>query len=633
MKELRIHVQNPTRMILKIYAICGVFLAACTVSTGVIAENVGADTGTYSTALINVAARDAIDLSGPWHYTVDPQKIGILRADRRRTAIFEDVSEPDGPTDFLEYNFDASPVMTVPGDWNGQDPSLTWFDGLVWFRRIVELDDLQPEHRFLHFGAANYKALVYVNGEKVGEHEGGFTPFAFDVTANLKVGRNSIVVGVESEHDSDSLPTPITDWKNYGGLTRPVHLVSVPPTYVHDYFLRLESESRLLATIRLGGDDVANRQVLVEIPQLDFTLRGTSDESGVASLEVDIPTELKRWSPGSPQLYDVSISTPGDAVTDRIGFRTIAVNGSEILINGKPVFLRGISLHEETLGEPPSRAFDEASARALLGMARIDLNANFVRLAHYPHAEVMTRMADELGLLIWSEIPVYWDIEFDNPKTLATTRQMQRENIVRDRNRASIIFWSVANETPQTGERLAFLGEIISDARQLDGTRLMTAALHRVRSEGRIFVVDDPLAELVDVVAVNTYEGWYGGSPLKKVPSAEWRNPSGKPFLFSEFGAGALYGFRDPGMEKFSEDFQAEYYRVTLEMVKKVPGLSGLSPWILKDFQSPRRLHGKYQEYWNRKGIISPQGQKKAAFYVLSDWFKEIISQGDEPGQ
>ena len=231
-----------------------------------------------------------------------------------------------------------------------------------------------------------------------------------------------------------------------------------------------------------------------------------------------------------------------------------------------------------------------------------------------------------MGLLVWSEIPVYWDVDFGNPETLALAKQMQRENIFRDRNRASIIFWSVANETPQTEERLAFLDKLISEARKLDGSRLMTAALHNVRSKGGVYVVDDPLAELIDVVAVNTYQGWYGKAPLTRVPTAEWQNPSGKPFLFSEFGAGALYGFHDPGMEKFSEEFQAEYYRVTLEMVKKVPGLTGLSPWILKDFQSPRRMNHKYQDYWNRKGIISPQGEKKAAFHVLSEWYRDLES-------
>lgn len=627
MKEVHIGLEYQTRIAQKICVLFAAFLAMCTISASAIAESEDAGTGGYSTALINVTARDAINLSGEWNYIVDPQKIGVLRADRRRTAVFEDVSGPNSPVDFLEYNFDAAPLMTIPGDWNGRDPELTWFDGLVWFRRVVDLDLSGEGKRFLHFGAANYKTLVYVNGEKVGEHEGGFTPFAFDVTANLKAGRNSIVVGVDSQHANDSVPTPITDWKNYGGLTRPVHLVSVPDTYVHDYFLRIEADNRLLATVRLGGDDVGNREVRVTVPGLDLNLNGTSDAAGIASMEVEVPSAMERWSPDLPKLYDVSVSTAGDTVSDRIGFRTIAVNGSRILINGEPVFLRGISLHEETLGEPPSRAFDEASARALLNIAKNDLNANFVRLAHYPHAEVMTRLADEMGLLVWSEIPVYWDVDFTNPETLALAKQMQRENIIRDRNRASIIFWSVANETPQTEERLAFLDKVISEARQLDGTRLITAALHNVRSKGATYVVDDPLAELIDVVAVNTYQGWYGKAPLTRVPGAEWQNPSGKPFLFSEFGAGALYGFHDPEMEKFSEEFQAEYYRVTLEMVKKVPGLTGLSPWILKDFQSPRRMNHKYQNYYNRKGIISPLGDKKMAFDVLSDWYRELESE------
>ncbi len=600
----------------------------CCVLLAVVLPGAEACAAPYPTALINIDARDATDLSGQWHYIVDPLKIGVARANTRRYAVFQDVAGPENQADFLEYNFDASPRMLIPGDWNGQDVSLTWFDGLTWFRRTIEIDELQPGKQFLHFGAVNYKALVYVNGEKVGEHEGGFTPFAFDISEQLQLGRNSIVVGVDSEHDISSIPSPVVDWKNYGGITRPIHLVSVPDTYVHDYFVRLGTTNRLRATVRLGGSEIANRMVQVDIPDLDIKLRGKSDQSGSVSFDVDAPNKLQRWSPANPKLYDVTVSSAGDQVSDKIGFRTLAIDGSNILLNGEPIFLRGISIHEETIGAIPSRAMNEASARELLSIAKQDLNANFVRLAHYPHAAIMTRIADEMGLMVWSEIPVYWDIDFENADTLVTARQMQEENVIRDRNRASIIFWSVANETPQTDERLAFLGELIDDVRKLDSTRLVTAALHRVRNEGRVYVVDDPLGKLIDVVSVNTYQGWYGNMSLETVPDIQWKNPSGKPFLFSEFGAGALYGFHDAEMEKFSEEFQAEYYRATLEMAKQVPGLSGISPWILKDFQSPRRMHGRFQEYWNRKGIISPQGHKKAAFFVLGDWYKELESAG-----
>jgi len=605
-------------------------IIACLASTNLVVASEESESGTYATALINIDARDARDLSGQWHYIVDPLKTGVVRSDSRRYSVFRDLVEPASQVDFFEYNFDAAPRMSIPGDWNGQDVSLTWYDGLVWFRRTLDLAELPAGRQLLHIGAANYRALVYVNGEKVGEHEGGFTPFAFDVTDKLVVGRNSIVIGVDSEHDDHSVPTPVIDWKNYGGITRPVHLVSLPDNYVHDYFVRLDSDGRLIADVRLGGSEVAGRTVRVNIPDLDIKLRGKSDQSGNASFAIDSPNDLQRWSPTSPKLYDVIIGTADNEVADRIGFRTITADGSDILLNGERIFLRGISIHEEAIGATPSRAMNDVRARELLSIAKQDLNANFVRLAHYPHADVMTRVADELGLLVWSEIPVYWDIDFDNENTLALAKQMQRENIIRDRNRASIAMWSVANETPQTEERLAFLGELIDDVRRLDDTRLVTAALYNVRSEGGVRVVDDPLGQLIDVVSVNTYQGWYGGMSLEKVSSVEWRNPSGKPFMFSEFGAGALYGFQDPDKEKFSEDFQAAYYEVTIEMAKKAPDLAGVSPWILKDFLSPRRMNWKYQEYWNRKGLISPEGHKKEAFFVLRDWYNEMALQGVE---
>ncbi len=605
-------------------------LVVCATSANSLAAPGVTEPGSYPTAPINIDGRDSMNLSGGWHYMIDPQRLGISRANSRRYSVFNDVDGPDGPTDFLEYNFDAAPRMSIPGDWNGQDVSLTWYDGLTWFRRIVDLSELPNGRQVLHFGAANYTALVYVNGDKVGEHEGGFTPFAFDVTDKLAIGPNTIVVGIDSQHDESSVPSPVVDWKNYGGITRSVHLVSVTDTYVHDYFIRLDADGKLVADVRLGGDEVRGQAVRVSIPDLDVKLRARTDQSGSVSFEVESPDGLQRWSPDSPKLYDVTVATADDEITDRIGFRTVSVDGGKILLNGERIFLRGISIHEEAIGAIPSRAINKSRARELLSVAKQDLNANFVRLAHYPHAEAMTRVADELGLLVWSEIPVYWDIDFDNGNTLELAKQMQRENIVRDRNRASIMFWSVGNETPQTEERLAFLGALIDDVRRLDDTRLVTAALHNVRSEGGVRVVDDPLGELLDVVAVNTYQGWYGGMSLDRVPSVEWRNPSGKPFIFSEFGAGATYGFLDPDQEKFSEDFQVAYYRATIEMVEKAPDLAGVSPWILKDFLSPRRMNWKYQEYWNRKGLISPEGHKKAAFYVLRDWYDEMASQGDD---
>jgi beta-glucuronidase len=310
---------------------------------------------------------------------------------------------------------------------------------------------------------------------------------------------------------------------------------------------------------------------------------------------------------------------------DRIGFRTIEVRGQDILLNGHPIFLRGVNVHAEEFGADPTRAITPAAARALLLEAKQGLHANFVRLAHYPHPETMVRAADELGLLVWSEIPVYWQVDFANPKTLDTAREMQRESILRDRNRASIILWSVGNETPTNDARNAFLRSLVANARALDDSRLLTAAMFAGRKEN-VQTVDDPLAADLDVLSVNTYNGWYTSDSLASVPSIEWRSRYAKPLIFSEFGAEALAGYHDDpaNPHKFSEEFQAQYYRQTLAMAAKVPSLRGLAPWILKDFRSPRRQHPVYQQGWNRKGLISETGTHKAAFQVLADYYRSL---------
>lgn len=602
------------------------FLSFLLLATNLVfaAENNNVDQ--FSTALINIENRDSLDLSGQWHYIVDPMKLGVVRAKSSRYSMFKDVTEPKNAQDFLEYNFEHAQTMLVPGDWNGQDATLTWYDGMIWMRRHFEINELSDKRQFLHFGAVNYKALVYLNGEKVGEHEGGFTPFSFDVTDLVKSGKNTLVVSVDSNHDKQSLPSPSVDWKNYGGITRPVKLVSVPDTYIHDYFVRLNADNSIQTDIRLGGSKLKNQKVNLTIAELGISLRGKTDQKGHVSFNVNVANKVQKWSPKLPKLYDVTIATTEDKVSDNIGLRNISTDGDQILLNGETIFLRGISIHEESLGATPSRALNESRARELLSIAKYDLNANFIRLAHYPHTAMMTKLADEMGLLVWSEIPVYWDIDFANAETLTLAKQIQKENIVRDRNRASIMFWSIANETPQTEERLTFLTELTQDLRKLDDTRLVTAALHKVKKSGDAFKIGDPLAQIIDVVAVNTYEGWYGKMPLDEVSDIKWENPTGKPFMFSEFGAGALYGFKDAKLEKFSEDFQAAYYQETIEMVKNIPGLNGISPWVLKDFKSPRRMHSRFQGHWNRKGLISPEGYKKQAFNVLRDWYSEIES-------
>ncbi|WP_242098459.1 glycoside hydrolase family 2 TIM barrel-domain containing protein [Sphingomonas sp. CROZ-RG-20F-R02-07] len=583
--------------------------------------------------LVAADLRDGTDLSGAWHYSIDPFRSGIAgfhggapdSGQQRWRDV--DVRQAMASDSRVLYEFDLahSPLTTLPSSWLTEAPELRHYDGLMWYQRSFPAPVARRGRYFLRFGAANYATIVYLNGREVGRHEGGFTPFAFDVTRLLRDGDNQITIGVDSQANEATVPPPVTDWENYGGITRPVRLIATPDTYVDDAWVRLARDGTLAVDVHLDGPQAANHPVALHIADLKLDRAGVTDARGDWHATIAAPRALVRWSPDRPRLYDVAVSAGADRWRDRIGFRTLAVRGSDILLNGRPIFLRGISMHEEELGVDPTRAMTPAAARALLGEIKDGLHGNYVRLAHYPHSEVTLRLADEMGLLVWSEVPVYWRVAWSNPATLARARTMLAENILRDRNRAAVAIWSVANETPVTDARNAFLRTLVADARRLDDTRLVSAALLVERSDAGghpVMTLADPLADSLDVLAINTYNGWYTQDRLADLPGSIWHVPPNRPLIFSELGADARAGFHDPVHEqKFSEEFQADYYRATLAMADRLPTLRGLSPWILKDFRSPRRQNPDFQQGWNRKGLISETGERKAAFDVLAAYY------------
>ncbi len=582
--------------------------------------------------LTGAASREGQDLSGQWTYSKDLYRTGLNDINgwvaKSRMQRYRDIDvaalEARGGTDFFEFDMDRSAQMTIPGAWNAATPELRYYDGLVWFQRKFTARPPQGGRSFLRFEAVNYRAHVYLNGKEVGKHEGGFTPFVLEVTEALRTGDNRLTVGVDSTHDAQSIPTFITDWDLYGGITRPVRLVHTPATFIDDAMLTLQPDGCIAGEVVLQGAAVAGQKITVAIGTL-ATAAATTDAKGRATFAIPAPATLERWSPEHPKLYDVRFSAAGDTVRDRIGLRTIAVKGSQILLNGQPVFLRGISLHEEEFGANPARNMTEQAARALLGEIKHGLHGNYVRLSHYPHSETTIRLADEMGLLVWSEIPVYWTVDWENPEVLRKALAMQAETIYRDRNRASVVLWSVGNETPVSAARTAFHGAMADNVRALDPTRLVTAALlvERHKTDGEdVTAIRDPLVDKLDVLAVNTYAGWYGNDTLAALPGLQWQVPADRPLILSEFGADALAGYRHDGMKKFTEEYQAAYYRSTLAMAEKIPTLRGLSPWILKDFRSPRREHPVFQNGWNRKGLLSETGVRKEAFGVLADYYR-----------
>lgn len=582
-------------------------------------------------AIPSITERQHIDLSGEWNYVIDVTNEGFRSfiQSRSKGNLVADISDAEiGPTNLKEYDLGQSPTMRVPGSWTSQVDELHWYDGTVWYRTTFDGMQTAGNRQVLQFEAVNYHATVFLNGEVVGEHYGGFTPFAFDVTDLVVEGENSLVVAVDALRTSVSIPPSRYDWQNFAGITRPVYLASVPETHIDTVWVRLANADTIAVDIQLLGPDSAGSAVELEIPGLAISETLETGSDGTATLEIEAPEQLALWSPDTPSLYDVEIRSGGDRFTDRIGFRTIEVQGDDILLNGEPIFLRGISLHEESLGEMPERIHSADQARPLLEEIKNGLGGNFVRLSHYPHSETTVRLAEEMGLLVWSEIPVYWDIAFDNPAVLDFAIDMLDENMRRDMNRAAVFVWSVGNETPISDERNVFMQALADHARGQDGSRLVSMAMNTVRLDGSTVLIDDPMVSAVDFLAVNFYEGWYGGRQLDSLSELSFERVEDKPLVFSEFGAGALLGFNDPDTRrKFSEEFQADYYSATLAMIENIPYLRGASPWILKDFRAPRRPHPVYQDYWNRKGIISPSGERKLAFGVLADWYASELPQ------
>jgi beta-glucuronidase len=332
---------------------------------------------------------------------------------------------------------------------------------------------------------------------------------------------------------------------------------------------------------------------------------------------------LKLWSPESPKLYKVVIKAGSDSVADQIGFRTVEVKGTEILLNGKPIFLRGVCIHAEAPYRT-GRAYSDKDADTLLGWAK-ELGANFVRLAHYPHDETMLRAADRMGLLVWAENPVYWAVQFDKPEVYAKAEHQLDELIGTSRNHASIILWSMANETPINDARTKFISSLANHARELDPTRLITAALlvHTEANGARSTkIVDDPLGQYLDVLGTNEYIGWYEQHP-ETADTTDWKIAYQKPQIMSEFGADAKAGLHGGPNDRWTEEYQANVFTHQLGMLNRMTQLRGMSPWVLMDFRSPRRPLPGIQDEFNRKGLISDQGQKKAAFSVLQKAYTE----------
>ena len=562
-------------------------------------------------------------LNGKWEYVLDPFRTEAMG----NKQIYRN-EVPRDKSDRVEYSFNPAQTLWVPGSWNTQKPELMYYESNIWYRRTFDKPDLDNNKRyFVYVGAANYIATVTFNGKRLGRHEGGFTPFCYEVTDLMKKEGNFLIIGVNGGRRADYIPAEVADWFNHGGITRDVLLVETPKAFVSNFYLALDKATLNSKVRKINGHLLLDGETMptdarVQIPELKIDQNVTIDADG----DVEFTLNAKRmqlWSTENPKLYDVRIIAGNDTVNDLIGFRTIETKGKQILLNGKPIFLKGICLHDENPLRR-NRANSIEDAELVIGWAK-ELGCNFLRLAHYPHQENLVRLADKEGILLWEELPLYWGIQWNNQRVLEKAKKQFEELINRDYNRASSIIWSIANETAVVIDRNKFLSSLADHVRSLDPTRLISAACKKDQERDghpdAVYTYNDPLMEKLDIISLNEYLGWYGGSPAE-CQGKTFKMGLEKPVIVSEFGGGALQGFHGDKTTRWSEEFQAYLYEESIAMFDKIDGLSGMSPWILCDFMSPLRQLHQVQDGWNRKGLISEQGKKKQAFYVLKKYYE-----------
>lgn len=584
-------------------------------------------------------SRSLFDLSGIWDFQPDPGEVG--------------------ETQGFASSLPSPRPIAVPGSWNEQYSDLYNYFGACWYlRRVCVPTAWRGRRIFLRVGSANYSAVVWVNGQKVGAHEGGYLPFALEITDQIRFGgENVIALKVENHLRPDRVPSggmgetgpspgyPDTtfDFFPYAGIHRPVVLCAVPQGFIEDITVitrREGKDARVEVRVQVCGGPAKGRITLTGNGQRIETEMRSRDTVGAAELRVPC---ARLWSPADPFLYNLTVSAGEDVYTLPVGLRTVEVCGKEFLLNGEPVYFRGFGRHEDFF----------ASGRGLnlpLLVQDYDrmrwVGANSYRTSHYPYSEEEMMMADRMGFLVIDEIPAA-NLVLGDEATVARQKaiclRMIEELIARDKNRAAVVMWSVANEPtlPNLIDRLTgkdtspvpeyatrFLRDLVQHVRTLDPTRPVTLT----------GMMGAPLEwqEFTDVICVNRYWGWYeqGGRLEEAFATLDQEldllyERFGKPILLTEFGADAVAGLH--GGLMWSEEYQAELIRGYLEVARRKDFVIGTHVWCFADFQSTqsvRRVGGM-----NLKGVFTRDRRPKLAAHVLREYWTRPGAPAEAPPQ
>ena len=585
--------------------------------------------------------RNVLNISGIWNFLADQQTVGISEK-------------------WYEQLPDGSPIA-VPGSWNDQKEGLHHYLGHVWYERETFVPATWKSERvFLRVGSANYLAKVWVNGQEVGVHEGGHLPFAFDISSYVRFGQeNRITIEVENELRADRVPLgnvrasmrnyPATnyDFFPFGGLHRDVILYTVPrKSSLLDVTITTQLDGTITLKVEKTGTAKGGCVSLIGHDGKTAS-RSFSFSGNTATVKVQIP-DVQLWSPEHPYLYETTVELKDggktvDAYRCQTGVRTIAVEGSQLLLNGKPIHLRGFGKHE---GFPIfGRAFAQPVAVKDFELMRWT-GANSFRTSHYPYDESVYDMADRLGFLIIDEIPSVGLFFYDEQKNIDRRRvvcdQYLEEMITRDKNHPSVIIWSVANEPSYQGmgganydgkeqkgddrenqQAIQFLGGLVQQAKAMDPTRLASF----------VGVSGGPASWLgvCDIICINRYYGWYTNpGDMKgaiKILDGELERIWGlyhKPIIMTEFGADAIAGEHSEYAVMFSEEFQCNFITDYLNLANTKDYVAGMHIWNFADFTTGQAMFRVAAK--NFKGVFTQDRKPKMAAHMLHErWNKDKI--------
>jgi len=616
--------------------------------------------------------QQSVSLDGTWKFNPDPYQ----RCRQQQWWL----KEGDNTGFFPCYNYEGLWDTEVPSTWKCAFEELKWYDGHANYVKDFDLDEVpEDQEAFLCFDGVTYRAEVYLNGEAVGVHDWGYSPFQLRVTGKLKRGRNRLFVLVDNFMQADRVPGIRCDWNNDGGITGSVSLAFTPQRFIENF----RTQTRLL--------DDGQVEIEAELHARDFSCEASSPETLAAVFEipalnvsqsVEVPVNgqasirftLERgsenggidlWCPDAPVLYDICIRAAGESLRDEVGFREIRCEGTEIMLNGAPIRLYGVAVHSEFPGT--GRVATDEGIELMLQKAR-ELGCNFLRCAHYPYADKFARAMDRAGMLWWEEVPVYWLQQIHTEPQKSMALGMLREMIVRDWNRASLIFWSVSNECAGDGSEAGahrdlsggnypYWVEAYEMVRELDPSRLISSADSGHRSttqngwtpaagdafdtkiQGEDWKPGHPDAfyDLLDVLGANLYVTNPGDNPIATDKFVEMLCRYNKPLMITEFGSmsatdDALAG-RSPD-DLGHPDRHAIILREAYTAMAAHPEIVGYVPWALMDVRVP--MHWRW---YNRGtgtfayGLMDNDYNNKAVFDVVRDSVAELRERyGQEVG-